>query len=45
MFAYVIIHFGSNIKYLEYEIYSILMLKSISKHDIVYMYKSLSADF
>ena len=38
MFAYVIIHFGSNIKYLEYEIYSILMLKSISKHDIVYMY-------
>ena len=38
MFAYVIIHFGSKVKYLEYEIYSILMLKSISKHDIVYMY-------
>ena len=38
MYAYVIIHFGSNIKYLEYEIYSVIMLKSISKHDIVYMY-------
>ena len=36
--AYVLMHFGSNIKYLEYELYSILMLKSISKHDIVYMY-------
>ena len=41
MFAYVIIHFGDNIKYLEYEIYSILMLKSISNHDIIYMYSSI----
>ena len=38
MFAYVIIHFGSNIKYLEYEMYEIIMLQSISKYDIVYMY-------
>jgi len=36
--AYVLMHFGSNIKYLEYEMYSIIMLRSISKHDIVYMY-------
>lgn len=38
MYAYVINHFGSKIKYLEYEIYTILMLKSISKYDIIYMY-------
>jgi hypothetical protein len=27
-------HFGDNIKYLEYELYLIIMLRSISKHDI-----------
>lgn len=37
-YAYVIMHFGSNIKYLEYEIYLIIMLKSISNYDIIYMY-------
>lgn len=39
--AYAIVHFGSNIKYLEYEMYTILMLQSISKqHDIVYLYNA-----
>jgi hypothetical protein len=38
MFAYALIHFGSNIKYLEYEIYTIMMLKKISKYDIIYLY-------
>jgi hypothetical protein len=37
-YAYVLMHFGSNVKYLEYEIYSILMLKSITKYDIIYLY-------
>jgi hypothetical protein len=37
-YAYVLIHFGSNIKYFEYELYSIINLKAISKYDIVYMY-------
>lgn len=40
-YAFVLIHFGSNPKYLEYEIYSILMLKSISNYDIVYMYSQV----
>jgi hypothetical protein len=41
MYAFVINHFGSNIKYLEYEIYTILMLKSICSYDIVYMYSKI----
>lgn len=41
MYAFVINHFGSNIKYLEYEIYTILMLKSICEYDIVYMYSKI----
>lgn len=36
-YAFVLVHFGDNIKYLEYELYSIIMLKSISKYDIVYL--------
>lgn len=40
MYAYVLTHFGSNIKYLEYEIYTVLMLQSISNYDIVYLYNS-----
>jgi len=38
MYAYVLMHFGSNPKYLEYEIYTIIMLKSITLYDIIYMY-------
>ena len=41
MYAYVLVHFGSNIKYLEYEIYTVLMLQRITKHDIVYLYNLL----
>lgn len=37
-YAFVIMHFGSNTKYLEYELYTILMLKKYSTADIVYMY-------
>jgi hypothetical protein len=36
--AFCIIHFGNNKKYLEYEIYTILMLKKNTKYDIVYLY-------
>lgn len=44
--AFVLMHFGSNPKYIEYEIYAILMLKNILKNnpnqqkniDIVYFY-------
>lgn len=32
------IHFGNNKKYLEYEIYTILMLKKNTKNDIIYLY-------
>lgn len=38
MYAFVLTHFGSNKKYLEYEIYLLLNLKSYTKHDIIYMY-------
>jgi len=37
-YAFCIIHFGNNIKYLEYEIYTILMLKKNTKYDIIYLY-------
>jgi len=39
-YAFCIIHFGSNKKYLEYEIYTILMLQQNTKNDIVYLYSS-----
>jgi alpha-N-acetylglucosamine transferase len=38
MNAFVLIHFGDKPKYLELEIYTIIMLKQNSKNDIVYMY-------
>jgi hypothetical protein len=41
-YAFVIIHFGSNIKYFEYELYTILMLNDIMKDnkniDTIYLY-------
>jgi len=37
-YAFIIIHFGNAIKYLELEIYLSLMLRKNSKYDIVYMY-------
>lgn len=37
-YAFCIIHFGSNKVYLEYEIYTILILKEHTKYDIVYLY-------
>ena len=41
--AYVIMHFGNKTKYLEYEMYSVIMLKKIRKsnQDIVYMYSTV----
>lgn len=36
--AFVIIHFGNNIKYLELEIYFAINLRDMTKHDIIYMY-------
>ena len=38
MYAFVLIHFGNNIKYLELELYFLLMLKKYTKNDIIYMY-------
>ena len=38
LYAFVLIHFGSNVKYLEYELYTLLMLNKFSNMDIVYMY-------
>lgn len=37
-YAYVLVHFGSNPKYLELELYFIKMLQLNTNHDIVYMY-------
>lgn len=37
-FAVCLVHFGDKKKYLEYEIYTILMLKNNTKHDIIYLY-------
>jgi hypothetical protein len=37
-YAFCIIHFGNKKVYLEYEIYTILMLRENSKYDIVYLY-------
>lgn len=38
MYAFVINHFGSNIKYLEYELYFLMHFKQYTEYDIVYMY-------
>lgn len=38
MYAFVIIHFGNNIKYLELELYMIINLRKCTKYDIIYMY-------
>lgn len=38
MYGYVINHFGDNIKYLEYEIYFLINLRKLTKHDIIYLY-------
>jgi hypothetical protein len=38
MNCFSIIHFGNDLKYLEYEIYTILMLKQNTKNDIIYLY-------
>jgi len=38
--AFVIIHFGNNPLFLEYELYFLCMLKDFTKNDIVYMYSS-----
>jgi hypothetical protein len=38
MYAFVINHFGSDIKYLEYEIYFAINLRNKTKYDIIYMY-------
>ena len=38
MNAFVIIHFGDKPKYLELEIYFLIMLKNNTKNDIIYMY-------
>ena len=38
MNAFVINHFGNNIKYLRYEIYFLYMLRNNTKNDIVYLY-------
>jgi alpha-N-acetylglucosamine transferase len=38
MFAFVIVHFGDQPKYLELEIYLCMMLKKNTKYDIIYLY-------
>jgi len=38
MNAFVLIHFGNNIKYLELELYFIIMLKKNTNNDIIYLY-------
>jgi ubiquinone/menaquinone biosynthesis C-methylase UbiE len=38
MFAFVLIHFGNKIKYLELELYFLNMLRQNTNHDIIYMY-------
>jgi hypothetical protein len=37
-YAFVLIHFGSNPIYFEYELYSVFMIRSICNYDFVYMY-------
>jgi len=38
MYAFCLIHFGNKPKYLELEIYTIIMLKKNTKYDVVYLY-------
>ena len=37
-YSFVIIHFGNNIKYLEYELYFLMNLSEFTKYDICYLY-------
>ena len=37
-YAFVLMHFGKDIKYLEYELYLIHNLRENTNHDIIYMY-------
>ena len=39
--AFVLIHFGDNIKYLELELYFINMLKMNTKKDCIYLYSEV----
>ena len=36
--AFVLLHFGNNLKYLEYEFYFCKMLRLQTKYDIIYLY-------
>lgn len=38
MYAFVLIHFGDNIKVLENELYFLMNLQKCTKHDIIYMF-------
>lgn len=38
MEAFVLIHFGDKVKYLEYELYFLCNLRSFTKKDIIYLY-------
>ena len=38
MNAFVLIHFGDKLKYLELEIYTVIMLRKNTKNDIIYLY-------
>lgn len=38
MFAYILYHFGNNVKYLEYELYFLSNLRALTKYDIIYGY-------
>ena len=38
MYAFSLIHFGDKPKYLELEIYLVIMLKENTKYDIIYLY-------
>ena len=37
-YAFVLIHFGSNPVYFEYELYTVFMIRTICNYDFVYMY-------
>ena len=39
-YAYVIVHFGSGISYIELELYFIMQLRKYTEYDIIYMYSS-----
>ena len=41
MYAYVLIHFGNNIKYIEYEIYQLINLRKFTNYDIIYLYSEM----